>query len=98
MIRKQNLNGGEQIKVTFLLPEDHPYGTIAVVGDFNGWDPNANVFKRRSNKAYSTSVRLEPGGRYAFRYFSAEAGWINDETADGYEPSGFGSDNGILLT
>ena len=98
MIRKQNLKGGKQVKVTFVLADDLAYGTTAVVGDFNGWDPSAHVFKRRSNKTYSTSVTLEPDGRYAFRYLSDEAGWVNEDAADGYEPSGFGSDNCILLT
>jgi 1,4-alpha-glucan branching enzyme len=97
MIQKKPVRKGK-VKVTFTLPEDHPYGKVSAVGDFNNWDPTAHPFVRRSNKTYSTSAVLEVGQRYAFRYFCEDGSWINDPEADGYEPSGFGSDNGVLLT
>ena len=98
MIRKKTIKGNGQVKITFVLPEDHPYGKIAVVGDFNGWDPSANRFVRRSNKTYTPSATVEAGKRYAFRYYCEDGSWVNEEEADGYEPSGFGSDNCLLLT
>ena len=98
MIRKQKVKSNGQVKVTFVLPEDHPYGKIAVVGDFNGWDPAANRFVRRSNKTYTTSALVEAGERYAFRYYCEDGSWVNEEDADAYEPSGFGSDNCVLET
>ena len=98
MIRKKKIKGNGQVKVTFVLPEDHPYGKIAVVGDFNGWDPAANRFVRRSNKTYTTSATVKVGQRYAFRYYCEDGSWVNEEDADAYEPSGFGSDNCLLLT
>ncbi len=98
MIRKKSVKGNGQVKITFVLPDDHPYGKIAVVGDFNGWDPQANTFIHRSNKTYSTTATLEAGHRYAFRYFCDDGSWVNEEQADAYEPSGFGSDNCVLLT
>ena len=98
MIRKKSVKGNGQVKVTFVLPEDHPYGKIAVVGDFNKWDPTANRFIRRSNKTYTTSTTVKAGERYAFRYYCEDGSWVNEEEADDYEPSGFGSDNCVLLT
>lgn len=98
MIRKQYSKSDGQVKVSFILPEDHPYGKISVVGDFNGWDPAANPFVRRSNKTYSTSVTVKAEGRYAFRYYCEDGTWVNEGDADAYEPSGFGSDNCVLLT
>jgi 1,4-alpha-glucan branching enzyme len=98
MIRKQNLKGNGKVQVTFILPEDHPYGQVSVVGDFNNWDPAANRFVRRNNKTYSTAVKLIIGKRYAFRYFSEDGHWVNDEAADAYEPNEFGTDNCILTT
>jgi len=98
MIRKQSVKGNGQVKVTFVLPPNHPYGKIAVVGDFNGWDPSVNRFVRRSNKTYTTSATVEAGHRYLFRYYCEDGTWINEDEADAYEPSGFGSDNCVLIT
>lgn len=98
MIRKKPVPNNGHVKVTFVLPADHPYGKVSVVGDFNGWDPTAQPFIRRSNKTYSTSAVLELGRRYVFRYFCEDGIWVNDTEADGYEPSGFGGDNCVLLT
>ena len=101
MIRKQLVKKTNQVKVTFALPQDHPHAQASVVGDFNAWDPTANPLKRRSNKTCSTSVVLDPDKRYAFRYvFRYDDGenWFNDEDADAFEPSVYGSENGVILT
>ena len=36
-------------------------------------------------------------GTYRFRYVVEGDQWLNDPAADGYEPSGFGQDNSILI-
>jgi 1,4-alpha-glucan branching enzyme len=99
MIKKVNKQDSDQVKVTFVLPEDHPYGDeVSLVGDFNDWTPGEHRFVRRSNQTYSTNVMLEEDGSYAFRYYSDEAGWINEEEADAYETNEHGSTNCIVQT
>jgi len=99
MIKKVNKRDSDRVKVTFVLPEDHPFGDdISVVGDFNDWTDGEHTFVRRSNQTYSTNVTLEEGGRYAFRYYSDEAGWINEEEADDVEPNEYGSTNCVIYT
>ena len=98
MIKKQRSKRGDTIKVTFVLPENHPYGKVVLVGDFNAWDPTSHPFVRRSNKTYSTAVTLDIDGRYRFRYFSPDGQWINDDDADDFELNSFGSQNCIVLT
>lgn len=99
MIKKVNKRDSDQVKVTFVLPDDHPYGeSVSVVGDFNDWTPGEHSFVRRSNQTYSTNVMLEEGSEYAFRYYSEEAGWINEEDADGQEINEYGSANCLLHT
>jgi 1,4-alpha-glucan branching enzyme len=98
MIRKQSVRGSDRLRVTFSLPENHGHGKASVVGDFNGWDPTAHPFVRRSNKTYSVTVELETGRQYAFRYLCEDGCWINDDRADGYIPNGFGTDNSLLTT
>lgn len=98
MIKKQGISNSSEVKVTFVLPGNQPYGTISVVGDFNEWNPGKNKLVKRSNNTYSSSVTLPKGRKYYFRYLTAGGEWVNDEAADGYESSGFGSDNCVLLT
>ncbi len=99
MIKKVNKQDSDQVKVTFVLPDDHPYGDeVSVVGDFNDWTAGEHTFVRRSNQTYSTNVRLQEGRAYAFRYYSEEAGWIDEDDADAYEENEFGSTNCILHT
>lgn len=98
MIKKQSVKKGNEVKVTFVLPGDHPYGTVSVVGDFNGWDPDANLFGKRSNNTYSTAVTVRSGERHAFRYITDSGAWINDDEADSFEHTPFGSVNCIVET
>ena len=99
MIKKVNKRDSDQVKVTFVLPGDHPYGEeVSVVGDFNDWTAGEHTFVRRSNQTYSTNVMLEEGNRYAFRYYSEDEGWINEEEADDFEPNDYGATNCIVET
>lgn len=96
MLKRKGFRDKDKIKVTFVLPDGSP--KASVVGDFNEWNPEANPLIRRSNHTYSSSVELEPGKRYAFRYQLADGGWLSEEDADAEEPSGFGSTNSIIIT
>ena len=99
MIKKVNKRDSDQVKVTFVLPEDHSYGDdVSVVGDFNDWTAGEHEFVRRSNQTYSTNVMLKENERYAFRYYSEEQGWVNEEEADDYEGNDFGETNCIVET
>lgn len=98
MIQRSKSKNGDQIKVTFALPQDHAHSPQAVVGDFNQWDPTVNPMKRRSNNTYSATITLATGQRYAFRYLCEGNQWCNDDDADGHEPNVFGSHNSILIT
>jgi 1,4-alpha-glucan branching enzyme len=99
MIKKVSKRGSNEVKVTFVLPDDHTLGDdVSVVGDFNDWTAGENAFVRRSNQTYSTNVMLEEGGRYAFRYYSEESGWANEEEADDFETNEYGDTNCIVET
>jgi len=98
MIKKEHRKGDKQVKVTFVLPQEEVSGKVSVVGDFNGWDPTKTRLARRSNGTYSVSVKLEKDGNYAFRYFSEEGTWMNDDSADAVVLSPFGTRNSVVLT
>ena len=99
MIKKVNKRSSDQIKVTFVLPGDHPHGDeVSVVGDFNNWTPSEHEFVRRSNQTYSTNVMLPEDSRFNFLYYSEKDGWINEEDADDFETNDFGETDCVVTT
>ena len=96
MIKCARKKGTDQVRATFVVPDGHLYGHIvAVVGDFNGWDPTATPM-REQDEARMATVTVQAGRRYAFRYLCDDGVWFNDEAAHAYEPNDFGVDNSIL--
>ena len=61
MIKQSKAPKNAGTKVTFVLPAEHPAGTVSVVGNFNSWTPGRTVLRKRSNGTRSASVVVEPG-------------------------------------
>ncbi len=97
MIKKKTVKPGRQVKVTFVLPENHDALPASVVGDFNGWNPLAHPFRRRSNRTWSVAVQVEPGRRYRFRYLGDGGRWFDDEGADFMEDGPTGTRDCVVL-
>jgi hypothetical protein len=96
MIQCTPKKGSDEVRATFTFPDGDLDGhLIALVGDFNGWDPTANPMRRKGNGRVAT-VTVPAGRRYAFRYLCDDGAWFNDEAADAYERNDFGVDNSIL--
>lgn len=95
MIGTEPLQDTGQLKVTFAVRADAVDGKVAVVGDFNGWDPTIDTL-RRCEDWLKVSVVLEPGQRYRFRYLAEGGRWFNDPEIGVYEPNGMGDDNSLL--
>ncbi|MEX1020156.1 MAG: isoamylase early set domain-containing protein [Litorilinea sp.] len=98
MLKRETTKHTNQIKVTFVVPDDPDLPRISVVGDFNNWDPEAHKLVRRSNNTRSVSLLLDAGAHYAFRYYTEEGRWFNDEAADGYAENEHGTQNGLIHT
>ena len=94
-MKKEAIANSKKRSVTFELPGVEA-DSVAVVGDFNSWNPATGAMKRRKDGAWTKAVRLEPG-TYRFRYMADGNRWLNDPEADGYEASGMGEDNCILV-
>jgi 1,4-alpha-glucan branching enzyme len=97
MIKKERLKQSQKVKLTFVLPSGPTEQRVAVLGDFNNWNPTANPLVKRSNGTMSTTVMLDPGQRIRFRYYAADGAWFNDETADAYEIGEYGSENCVIV-
>ncbi len=74
-------------KVTFELAAnivaDATEGIL--VGEFNNWDfTNGITLKKQKDGSLKTSIALEAGKTYQYRYFLNDGRWVNDDRADNY--------------
>ena len=53
MIRRQPRK--EAVAVTFLLPKNHPFAPVSVVGNFNQWQPHRHPMINRPDGTLSTT-------------------------------------------
>ncbi len=51
-------------------------GRVALIGDFNDWDPAANPLRRRADE-WSVTLRLKPG-RYRYAFVLDDGRWVAD--------------------
>ena len=70
--------------------------TVAIAGDFNGWNPQANLLEDPEGDGIWTGIlRLEPG-RYEYMFVLDGEKWFPDPNALRYVKDGFGNRNAIL--
>jgi len=70
---------------------DNKAHTVAIAGDFNGWNPQANILEDiEGNGIWTGTLKLEPG-RYEYMFV-----WFPDPNALRYVKDGFGNKNAIL--
>lgn len=97
MIKRQQVKGKSQVKLTFVQPYEADKPRTYVVGDFNEWTPTSTPLVKRTNGTASASVTVASGERVRFRYYTEDGIWFNDEAADSYEAGEFGAENSIVV-
>lgn len=85
------------VDVTFTLPGEVGAGHVALCGDFNDWTAGNIALKRGGDGSWQTTVPLEPGHSYRYRYLLDGERWENAWQADRYEPNPFGSTNSVVI-
>ncbi len=94
-IKKQYLKNKSICKVTFSI-EAKEANSVAVIGDFNGWDSNATPLKKLKNGTFKGTADLEKDQSYEFRY-AVDEDYVNDEEADAFIWNDFAAgENGVL--
>ena len=94
-IKKQFLKSKPICKVTFSLDAPEA-GKVAVVGDFNGWDPKAGALKKLKGGTFKGNFNLPTGNSYEFRYL-VDGSFTNDGQADRLQwNDNGGTENGVL--
>ncbi len=69
-----------------------------MVGDFSEWMKAPIEMKKLKDGSFKTTVDLETGKNYQFRYFIDEQRWENDGSADAYAPAGVSFDENSVVT
>lgn len=79
------------VRVALLRPEAQ---SVAIVGDFNGWDPQGLPLRHAGNGLWTLTIPLKPG-RYQYMY-RVDGRWVTDPLASEFSPDGFGDENAVL--
>ncbi len=84
-LKKQYSNNKKECKITFTLPQEimSNFSKVSLVGDFNNWHPDVNVFtENQADGSYSVEVILPSEHDYQFRYLCDVVQWFNEPEAD----------------
>jgi 1,4-alpha-glucan branching enzyme len=98
-LKKQFLKAKPLCKVTFTVDATLIDGAkeVAVLGDFNSWDPSETTMRKVKDGAFTKTIELEVGKEYQFRYLLDGTKWINDNEADKYVPSGVAAEQNSVV-
>jgi len=90
---KKYLKSKAICKVKFIAPPElaKEAKKIYLAGDFNNWDFQVTQLKRQKDGTYATTLELEAGSEYEYRYVLDGERWENDYAADKYVPSKLGN-------
>ncbi len=94
-ITKQYLKSKPVVKVTFTVPAEDAK-KVAVVGDFNNWNPKGSTLKKLKNGNFKGTFDLPKENTYEFRYL-VDGTYVNETEADRYQWNDYaGAENAVL--
>lgn len=99
-IQKKYLKSKPVCKVKFIAPEAIVEGakSVSVAGDFNDWNADETKLRKQKTGEYATTIDLEVGNEYQYRYVVDGERWENDWSADKYVPNGHtAEDNSVVV-
>lgn len=89
--------GGRDVEVTFRMPPLDGVVELYLSGDFNGWHTSAVPLVQEADGSWVTTLVLEAGTSYRYRYCDSQGRWYNDWDADAYVPNDFGSEDSVVI-
>ncbi|MDH4065623.1 MAG: S8 family serine peptidase, partial [Acidobacteriota bacterium] len=84
---------GRQIVFSF---HDHAAGTVALTGDFNGWNQSETPFHETRQGIWRAAIACQPAGRYRYKFLVDGHRWVEDRSHGLKEDDGYGGFNSIL--
>lgn len=97
MIKKNYTKTADRCRVTFHYSNEEDVDNVTLVGEFNDWDLNAHPMKKRKNGNFSTTIMLEAGRHYRFRYYLGDERWANEPEADQHIFNCYGSEDSVVI-
>jgi 1,4-alpha-glucan branching enzyme len=85
------------VTVVFTLPAEVEADHVALCGEFNNWSADDIELSRDGDGTWRTTVRLEPGRAYRYRYLLDGQRWENAWEADSYLPNPYGGDDSVVV-
>ena len=99
-LTKKFLKSKPVCKVTFKVDPKfvQDAGKVMLAGDFYEWNTGKKAeMKKLKNGAFTTTIDLETGSEYAFRYVVDGKTWINEPQADKFAPNGIGHEENSVV-
>ncbi len=84
-----------RVPVRFVLPAGGAH-TVAVAGDFNGWDPSATELRDSGDNGIFVGTLSLRAGDYAYMFVVDGQRWVTDPYATNFRDDGFGHRNAVL--
>jgi hypothetical protein len=88
---------GNLVAVTFTLPAEIHADSVALCGEFNQWSLDNIQLERCSDGSWRTTVTLEPGRCYRYRYLLDGERWENAWQTDRYVPNPYGGVDSVII-
>ncbi len=82
MIKKNYSKTGKSCRVTFKYIPEKPVRSVSLCGEFNDWNDTKNVLTQRKDGSFSTTISLEAGKDYRFKYLIDSERWEIDHSVD----------------
>lgn len=94
-VKKQFIKTKPVCKITFSVA-DKDAKEVAVVGDFNNWNPKEGALSQLKNGTFKGVFELAKDTSYEFKYL-VDGNFLNEPEADSYKWNDFaGSENSVL--
>jgi len=94
MIQKIYFKTKDYCKVKFSFTPEIA-ATVEILGLNNDWE-HAVLMSKKKNGSFAAEVNLPKNSTHQFKYFINQAEWLNDETADSFEPNEYGNTNSVI--
>ncbi|MDX9759979.1 MAG: isoamylase early set domain-containing protein [Bacteroidota bacterium] len=96
MPKKNYTRTGRSCRVTFYLPGEVGAETASLCGDFNEWNSDAHPMGRKKDGTFYTSLYLDAGVSYRYRFLLDGTRWENDWDAEAYLPNAHGTEDSLI--
>ena len=95
MLQKKPV-AGQKVDITFRMPPLDDVVELYLCGDFNDWKVKGVPLSQDTDGTWFTTLVLDAGKSYRYRYIDNQGRWHNDWEADAYVPNEFGSEDSVV--